>query len=136
MSSTLSLSQLGIWHHNRRVQPGADLPEVGNYSSIEVKVFSFLDANSAKHFGAEMARFYIERMPLNTPLKDKQFAAKSLKILEQMDLQIKSYKRENKLNLYKVAQMGNAFKWSLKDAGYEDGYVDKLTQWFVVAVKA
>jgi hypothetical protein len=99
-------------------------------------VFSFLDADSAKSFGAEMARFYIERMPLNTALKDKQFAAKSLKLLEQIEVQIRSYKRDNKLNLYKVAQMGNAFKWSLKDAGYDDGYVDKLTQWFIVAVKS
>jgi hypothetical protein len=98
-------------------------------------VFSFFDANSAKSFGAEMARFYIQRMPLNTALKDKQFAARSSKILEQMEVQVRSYKRENKLNFYKVAQMGNAFKWSLKDAGYVDDYINKLTQWFVVAVK-
>lgn len=98
-------------------------------------MFSFLDAGPAKKFGAEMAQFYMERMPLNTALKDKQFAVKSLKIIEKMDSLIQEYKSHNHLNVYKAAQMGNAFKWALKDAGYDDGYVDKLTQWFVIAVK-
>lgn len=98
-------------------------------------MFSFFDARSAKEFGAEMARFYIAEMPLNMSLKEKQFAVKSLKTMEKMSLLIGSYKQQNKLNIYKVAQMGNAFKWALKDAAYEDDYVDKLTQWFVVTVK-
>lgn len=83
-----------------------------------------------------MARLYMERMPVDTALKEKQFAAQSVKIMAQIDHQIKSYKQRNKLNFYKVAQMANAFKWALKDAGYEDAYIDRLTQWFVVAVKA
>jgi hypothetical protein len=99
-------------------------------------VFSFISAASAKEFGAGLAHFYIERMPLNLVLKDKQFAVKSLKVLEQMELQVKAYRQKNKPNFYQVAQMGNAFKWALKDAGYDDAYIDKLTQWLVVAVKA
>ncbi len=98
-------------------------------------MFSFLDASSAKTFGAGLARFYMERMPLNIAVKEKQFASKSVKILEQMELQVRAYRQKNKLNFYKVAQLGNAFKWALKDAGYEDAYIDKLTQWLVVAVK-
>lgn len=99
-------------------------------------MFSYFDAGSAKEFGAGLARFYMERMPLNLVLKDKQFAVKSLKIIEQMDLKVKTYRQKNRLNFYKVAQMGNAFKWALKDGGYDDAYIDKLTQWLVVAVKA
>lgn len=99
-------------------------------------MFSFLDASSAKEFGGGLARFYMDRMPLNVAMKDKQFAAKSVKLLEQMELQVKAYRQKNKLNFYKVAQMGNAFKWALKDAGYDDAYIDKLTQWLVVAVKS
>jgi len=99
-------------------------------------MFSFFDASSAKELGAGLARFYMERMPLNLALKDKQFAVKSLKVIEQMDAQVKAYRQTHKLNFYKTAQMGNAFKWALKDAGYDDAYVDKLTQWLVVAVKS
>lgn len=102
----------------------------------EVTVFSFFDASSAKEFGAGLARFYMDRMPLNIAVKDRQFAAKSVKLLEQMELQVKAYRQKEKLNFYKVAQIGNAFKWALKDAGYDDAYIDNLTQWLVVAVKA
>ena len=98
-------------------------------------LFSFLDATAAKAFGAEMARFYMERMPLNAALKEKQFASKSKHVIEKMGLQIAAHKQLNKLNTYKVAQMGNAFKWALLDAGYTQHYVDDLTHWFVVRVK-
>lgn len=99
-------------------------------------MFSFLDAKAAKAFGTEMAGFYIERMPLNAALKDKQFATKSRHVMEKMGIQISAYAKQNRLNTYKVAQMGNAFKWTLLDAGYAQDYVDKLTQWFIVSIKA
>jgi hypothetical protein len=99
-------------------------------------VFSFFDATSAKQFGGELAHYYMERMPLEADLKQKTFALKSLKTLDQMELRVKAYKQKNKLNFYQIAQMGNAFKWALKDAGYSDAYNDKLTQWLVIAVKS
>lgn len=98
-------------------------------------MFTFLDATAAKLFGVEMAHFYMERMPVGIVLKEKQFASKSQQIIEKMVEQINAHKERNKLNTYKIAQMGNAFKWELKDAGYNDDYVNKLTQWFVVRVK-
>ncbi|MEI8155491.1 MAG: hypothetical protein WCH60_01400 [Burkholderiales bacterium] len=99
-------------------------------------MFSFFDSHSSIKFGANMALFYMERMPLNMALKEQQFAAKSQVIIEKMNVQIKEYRKQNKLNFYKVAQMGTAFKWALKDAGYDDDYVNNLTQWFVVKVKS
>lgn len=98
-------------------------------------MFSFFNADAAKEFGSKMAQFYMERMPVDAALKDKQFAVKSQKIFEKMELQIAAYRQQNKLNTYKIAQMCNAFQWELKDAGYKDDYVSKLTQWFVVRVK-
>lgn len=98
-------------------------------------MFSFLDARASKAFGTEMARSYIERVPPNAALTEKQFTSKSKQAIEKMSVQIAAHKQQNKLNLYKIAQMANAFKWTLKDAGYADDYIDKLTQWFVVRVK-
>lgn len=112
---------------------------VSNYSLYLLTegpdLFSFLDASAAKAFGTEMARSYIERMPPNAALTEKQFTSKSKHTIEKMSVQIAAHKQQNKLNLYKIAQMANAFKWTLKDAGYADDYIDKLTQWFVVRVK-
>ena len=98
-------------------------------------MFSFLDAKAAKAFGTEMAGFFIKHMPPDAVLKEKQFASKSKHVIEKMSLHIAAYKRESTLNIYKIAQMGNAFKWALKDAGYADDYIDKLTQWFIVSIK-
>lgn len=98
-------------------------------------MFSYFDSHSAKQFGAQMATYYMEKMPLSTALKEQQFAAKSQEIIEKMDVQIKAYRKQNNLNIYKVAQMGTAFKWALKDAGYAENYIDKLTHWFLVKVK-
>lgn len=94
-------------------------------------LFSWFDARDAKDFGSSMARFYMERMPPNVGLNEKQFATKSQQVLEKMNHQVIGFKQKNKLNIYKTAQMGNAFKWALKDAGYDNGYIDKLTEWLV-----
>lgn len=100
-------------------------------------MFSFLDAKAAKAFGTEMAHFYISRLPPDAVLKEKekQLAAKAKQAMELIAEQITVYKKQNPLNIYKVAQMGNTFKWTLKDAGYSEAYIDKLTQWFIVSIK-
>ena len=100
-------------------------------------MLSFLDAKDAKAFGTEMAHFYITRVPPNAVMKEKekQLANKAKQAMESMANRITAFKKQNALNIYKVAQMGNAFKWTLKDAGYSESYVDKLTQWFIVSVK-
>ena len=98
-------------------------------------MFNFLDARPAIKFGSEMAHIYIEKMPPTLALKQKQFALKSTRVLEQISLKIISYKNFNSINTYKVAQMANSFKWDLKDAGYEDDYINQLTQWFITSVK-
>ena len=98
-------------------------------------MFSFLDATDAKLFGIEMAQLFMKRMPVDVALKEKQFAIKSQQIIENMSLKIVEYKKEHRLNTYKIAQMCNAFQWELKDAGYNDDYVNKLTQLFVVRVR-
>jgi hypothetical protein len=98
-------------------------------------MFSMFNARAAKEFGVTMAKLFMQRMPLGTGLNDKQFGVKSLQVFEKMGQQMAAFKKNNPLNTYKIAQMGNAFKWELKDAGYDEEYVDKLTQLLVSAVK-
>lgn len=98
-------------------------------------ILSWLDAKEAKDFGAMMARFYIDRMPVNTGLNEKQFAIKSQQVLEKMNHHVIDFRRKKKLNVYKIAQMGNAFKWVLRDAGYDERYIDKITEWLVAKIQ-
>jgi hypothetical protein len=94
-------------------------------------MFGWLNAVAAKGFGEHLARFYIERMPVHTPANEKKFAQKSKDVLDKMSLQIARFKESNQLNTYRKAKLGNAFKWALRDAGYDSAYVDRLTEWLV-----
>lgn len=94
-------------------------------------LFSWLDATPAKEFGTTLARFYIERISMDATANEKKFASKSKAVLDKMALQIAQFKEVNRLNTYKKAQLGNAFKWALRDAGYNTAYIDRLTQWLV-----
>jgi len=84
----------------------------------------WFDAREAKEFGASLARFYIERLPPDAPNKP----VKAQEVLNKMLQQIARFKLQHKLNVYKKAQLGNAFQWTLKDAGYDPRFADTLTK--------
>ena len=94
-------------------------------------MFGWLNAAAAKEFGAGLAQFYIERVPVALAVTEKKFAAKSKDVLDKMGLQVARFKETNSLNTYQKAQLGNAFKWALRDAGHDTAYVDRLTEWLV-----
>jgi len=94
-------------------------------------MFGWFDAREAKQFGASLAAFYIAQMPVDLKLSDKKFAAKTQSAMRSMAGKVDAFKVAHGLNGYKKAQLGNAFKWALKDAGYDTAYIDKLTDWLV-----
>jgi hypothetical protein len=94
-------------------------------------VFGWLDASAAKQFGKTLGTFYIAQMPVELKLSEKKFAERTQTVMRKMAGQVEAFKAEHKLNGYKKAQLGNSFKWALKDAGYDAAYTDKLTDWLV-----
>lgn len=95
-------------------------------------LLSWFDASPAKEFGVSLAKFYIERNPAGIANKAEKFVEKKQgELLNKLVQQIVRFKLEHKLNLYKKAQLGNSFKWALKEAGYDSEYVDKLTSWLM-----
>ena len=95
-------------------------------------MLSWLDAKQAQEFGTSLARFFMEKLPLGFDAKEKKFAGKAQHVLQKMGQQAEDFKRDHKLNTYKKAKLGNAFKWTLKDAGYDPVYVDELTEWLML----
>ncbi len=87
-------------------------------------LFSWFDAREAKEFGASLARFHIERIPLDKT----RSPAKQQESLNKLFQQMVQFKLGHKLNIYKKAQLGNVFKWELKEAGYDPEYVDQITK--------
>lgn len=91
----------------------------------------WFDARSSKAQGAALASAFAAKIPVGTTLDDKTFARKSESALRQIERDIAKYKAEHRLNMYQKAQLGNAFKWALKEAGYDEHYVGELTEWLM-----
>ena len=94
-------------------------------------MFGWFDAKEAKQFATTLAAFYVAQVPVKSTLGEKKFAAKTQSTLRALDGKIAAFKTAHPLNGYKKAQLGNTFKWALKDAGYDANYIDKLTDWLV-----
>ena len=94
-------------------------------------MFGWFDAKEAKQFGASLAALYVAQMPLGMSGGEKKFAVKSRGTLRSLDAKIDEFKLSHSLNGYRKAQLGNTFKWALRDAGYDIDYADKLTDWLI-----
>lgn len=93
---------------------------------------SWFDASEAKSFGAALACFYIERSGSSLLNKRDKFVAKKQdELLNKVLQKVVRFKLEHRLNLYKKAQLGNSFKWTLKEAGWDPIHVDQLTAWLM-----
>jgi len=95
-------------------------------------VLSWFDAETAKTFGTSLAVLFIEKVPVDeSGVNDKLFARKTKKTLAAMTTKITEFRKNNPLNVYKRVQLGNAFKWKLKEAGYATEYVNELMLWVI-----
>jgi len=95
---------------------------------------AWFDARDAKAFGELLAVFFIERVPHDDKIKEKKFALKTQKVLNNMQRQVLRFRAEHRLNVYKKAQIGNTFKWRLREAGFDSAYVEKITEWLMLQV--
>lgn len=88
----------------------------------------WFDASGAEKFGQSLAQFFIQRIPVSAEEKKNKTMAKQLEVVDKMYLQIEQFKFNNKLNVYKKAKLGSAFKFELINAGYPSEFVDQLTK--------
>ena len=91
-------------------------------------VMGWFDAAEAERFGVKLAEFFVQRIPPKNPGRKVMTLEKQLAVVDKMYLQIEQFKQEHRMNLYKKAKLGNAFKWHLLSAGYEKEFVDQVTE--------
>jgi hypothetical protein len=98
-------------------------------------MLNWFDASEAQKFAETLARLLMENLPLDAPAsKEKRIAKQQEAILSKLSQEILRFKQQNKLNVYKKAKLGNTFKWTLKDAGYDSTYIDQLTTWLMLQI--
>lgn len=98
-------------------------------------IFGWFDARAAQACGAGLAQSFMARVPADARLSDRKFEVKAKSALTHLGRDIAAFRTEHRLNPYQKARLGNAFKWALKDAGYDAGYVDKLTDLLMVQLQ-
>ncbi|HEU5293713.1 MAG TPA: hypothetical protein VFU71_02885 [Burkholderiaceae bacterium] len=95
-------------------------------------MLGWFDASDAKAFGAALANDFIRQVAPKQNLPQKKFAQKAEAALTKIARDVAEFRKSNRLNVYKRAQLTNQFKWAMKDAGYDDEYVDKLADWLIL----
>jgi hypothetical protein len=95
-------------------------------------MLGWFDAREAKAFGTALANEFIRQVEPARNLPQSKFAKKADAALAQIARDTAEFRKTHPLNVYKRAQLTNQFKWAMKDAGYDDEYVDKLTDWLVL----
>lgn len=95
-------------------------------------MLEWFDAREAKAFGAALASDFIRQVEPARNLPQAKFAKKADAALAKIARDAAEFRSTHRLNVYKKAQLTNQFKWSMKDAGYDAEYIDKLTDWLVL----
>jgi hypothetical protein len=98
-------------------------------------VFSWFDAGEVIAFGEKLAEYYDQEWrALESKAAHKQ-EDKRNKLVTQVLQQAQAFGKERKLNGYKMARLGNAFKWKLIDLGHEKELIDLLTKDVLIALR-
>ncbi|MBC3870750.1 hypothetical protein [Undibacterium oligocarboniphilum] len=93
-------------------------------------VFNWFDAKDEKLFGSSLADFYLERHKTEVVNKNNKYVERKQKeLFVKLLQQLEGFKAKHKLNFYKKAQLGNAFKWRLIESGLSAEQVNQLTSW-------
>lgn len=97
--------------------------------------FSWFDAREASEFGTAAADFLAERVAIEicmgAPSGSKE-DKKRMEALAKLYARVEVFKIGHRLNFYKKAKLGNAFKWRLLDLGYPIEFVNQLTREILV----
>jgi hypothetical protein len=102
-------------------------PSQNAKESCSTMILRWFDGRAAESFGAELARSFVARVPVERELSERKFEVKAKAAIAQLQSSAAKFKDINGLNFYQKAKLGNAFQWALKDAGYPPEYVAKLT---------
>jgi hypothetical protein len=101
----------------------------------ENMLMNWLDASKAQDFGKQLAEKFSATYPILDKKKEKASLKKRAKLLGRLASDVNQFGRTNSLNFYKKAKLGNAFKWTLLEKGYDAEFVDELTKEVILALK-
>lgn len=98
-------------------------------------LFNWFNASEAEKFGLDLAEIFAAKFTASEARSEKKAVEKRAQLLQKLFMQIRQFSQTHKLNIYKKAKLGNAFKWKLLELGYDKEFVDALTKDLLVEMK-
>lgn len=98
--------------------------------------FSLFFGRKHDDFAGSLATEFINKCPpaFVYNLNNRKASNKFNRTVNRLYTQAHAYYVQNKLNLYTKARIGNIFMWSLKEAGYDEGLIEELTNGILLAL--
>ncbi len=98
-------------------------------------MLKWFDATEVDKFADWLSEEIIKRYPPTGVDTDPKKASKRLqKVHESLFLRVEAFAKENKLNVYKRARLGNRVKWAMRDAGYPIRFSEEFTHEVVTVI--
>jgi hypothetical protein len=98
-------------------------------------IFGWFDTQEADTFAKAIADDLMARIPVSVEEGGKTVTPERTHNAHQAIIaRASAFARGHKLNWYKKAHLGNIFRWSLLEKGYDKEFVDAWTHNLLVAV--
>jgi hypothetical protein len=98
-------------------------------------MFNWLSSARSVKFAEDLSAALIGIVPRDKALSEAKRLSKSNYAKEKLAKKIQAFRHEEILNFYKVAKLLNTFKWALKDAGYEQAFIDSFATWVFMKLR-
>ena len=95
---------------------------------------AWFDSKESEKFGQLLAHIFIEKVPPSNEKNKSKTLAKQLEVVDKIYLKVDEFKTTHKLNIYKKAKLGSAFKFELINAGYSTSFINKITKGLMLKI--
>jgi hypothetical protein len=96
-------------------------------------MFGMFDTRKIDDFARSLAQDFSRRFPpANEARTDKAAISQLSVVSEGLYARALHFHQENHLGLFRKAKLGNTFRWHLKELGYTEGFIEKITKGLVV----
>jgi hypothetical protein len=100
-------------------------------------IFGSVSGKQVDDFAIALARELAEQFPPSSVAGEESVRHVGRKLVGTLDTLFQkamAFRTEHKLGIYKKARLGNAFRWELKELGYEKPFIEDVTQRLVVFI--
>ena len=98
-------------------------------------MLKWFDSSEVDKFADWLAGEIIKRYPpTGLDTNSKKAAQRLQKVHESLFLRIEAFAKENRLNIYQRARLGNRVKWAMRDAGYPLPFSESFTHEVVTVI--